>query len=255
MRYRFRGLRRSSGSAVEGHVHATCEEAAYNILADNGIVTEALTYDPEAPGFETDRADAPHLAQAVDSAVDASGKQVAFDELAQRYKGKHVWVLDRDKIRRRVMQVVDQAILQGQDESESSEQTRERIAHVIEDMFQDNRNISTDASTNSNAAMDVQLARLEGVVHEMEKTVRFLMQAIRSGGVSGGGRGRRTVITQRSHDPEQDKVLLEIFETNLKLQRGEDPSTEQAADGQASDKSEPAQAQSDKDLVSAGEST
>ena len=228
MRYRFQGLRRSSGSAVEGHVHAEGDEAAYDILAYNGIVTGELVPDPEPPGFKTDWSDTPELAQAVDRAVDASGRRVAFDELAQRYKGKRVWVLDRDKIRRRVIQVVDQAILQSQDESESGEQTRDRIANVIEEMFQDNQNISTDTSTNSNTAMDVQLDRLEGVVLEMEKTVIFLKQAIRSGGISGGGRGRRTIISQRGHDPEQDKVLLEIFETNLKLQRGEDPIVEDA---------------------------
>jgi hypothetical protein len=46
VRYRFRGLIRDTGKPVEGHVEADNEEFAFHLLANNGIVTEALRPDP-----------------------------------------------------------------------------------------------------------------------------------------------------------------------------------------------------------------
>ena len=47
MRYRFRGLVRETGQPVEGHVEAATEEEAYNVLGENGFVTEAVRADPK----------------------------------------------------------------------------------------------------------------------------------------------------------------------------------------------------------------
>ena len=50
---------------------------------------------------------------ALDGALDGASSQVDFDALTDRYKGKKVWVIDRDKIRRNVARVADQAIAQS----------------------------------------------------------------------------------------------------------------------------------------------
>src|SRR5687768_7867963 len=153
VRYRFKGFVRETGKPVEGHVQAAQEGEAYDILAENGIVTESMRPDPrpsdvypnELLPHQTAAAAAP-LAEAIDSALDTSSSQVPFDSLAQHYKGKNVWVIDREKIRRYVAQVVDQTLQASMAESSASDETRKTVAEAIEKLFKDNRNITSPAS-------------------------------------------------------------------------------------------------------------
>src|SRR4051812_38558472 len=149
---------RTNGRVVEGHVECPTPEEAYAALSDNGIVTESLRPDPRPegqprpdPGADDDGPQ-PGFRQAIDSALDSASHQVSFDSLTEQYRGKKVWVLDRDKIRKRVAQVVDQVLSEAQQKSESDIKTRELVAEAIKGMFADNRNIASERSAESVAA-------------------------------------------------------------------------------------------------------
>lgn len=233
MRYRFRGLLRETGKAVEGHVEAPTVDQAYDLMADNGIVCEAMREDPRLGDF-TSPAGAPaggapqgqpggapdEFASAIDSALDTSSTQVNVDDLWRRYRGQKVRVIDRDKIRQRVMNVVTKALQQSMSGQDDRSQTLERVQEALGKMFGDNKNLTSELSPQQ-VAMEDQINRLNGVVMTMEKSMAQLTMAMRRGGGFGGDGGSTTrgQMIKAVKDPKNDKVLLEIFETNLKLQR------------------------------------
>ena len=147
---------RTNGRVVEGHVECPTPEEAYAALSDNGIVTESLRADPkpDRPSDQDGGDDGPQpgFREAIDSALDSASHQVSFDSLTDQYRGKKVWVLDRDKIRKRVALVVDQVLAEAQRKSESDIKTREMVAEAIKGMFADNRNIASERSAESIAA-------------------------------------------------------------------------------------------------------
>ena len=153
MRYLFRGLVRETGRPVEGHVEAAGDDEAFNALSQNGVVTESLVADPKPLDLNDELPQAPQFASALDSAFDSSSSQVDFDALSERYTGKKVWVIDRDKIRRRVAQVVDAALALSHLHDEGAHQTRERVNSAIQAMFNDNRNLATERNAESIAGV------------------------------------------------------------------------------------------------------
>ncbi len=240
MRYRFRGMIRETGKPVEGHVEADTEEGAFSALGDNGIVTESLVPDPRpqpgggllGPGPQSQYADA------LDSALDSASTQIPFDALTDRYRGKSVWVNDRDKIRRRVAQVVDAAIASSLKDSVNETETRERVAQAIEGLFRDNRNLTSQANqvaqqsaasalpaptataAVSTPQLEKQIDRLasfitraEGVLASMSAAIRNM--SLRGGGGGGGYAPRRA--SRAEERGEQNSVLAEIFKANVDL--------------------------------------
>jgi hypothetical protein len=153
VRYLFRGLVRDTGRPVEGHVEAGTDEDAFNALSQNGVVTESLSADPKPLNLNDELPSAPQFADALESAFDSSSSQVDFDGLTKQYQGKKVWVIDRDKIRRRVAQVVDAALALSHLHDEGAHQTRERVNSAIQAMFNDNRNLATERSADSIAGV------------------------------------------------------------------------------------------------------
>ncbi len=234
MRYRFRGLLRETGKAVEGHVEAPTVDQAYDLMADNGIVCEAMREDPRLGDF-TSPSGTPaassgqpgggatdEFTNAIDSALDTSSTQVNVDDLWRRYRGQKVRVIDRDKIRQRVMNVVTKALQQSVSGKDDRDQTLERVEQALGKMFGDNKNLTSELSPQQ-VAMEDQINRLNNVVLSMEKSMAQLTMAMRRGGGWGMGDGGSTTrgqMIKAVKDPKNDKVLLEIFETNLKLQRG-----------------------------------
>ncbi len=215
MRYRFAGLRRDSGQPVMGHVEAETEDSAYDILGNNGIVVEGLAPDPE----RTDDSQQPSLASAIDHALEASSHSIPFDSLQGKFAGKRVWVIDRDKIKARVLQTVDQVIRQSRLQTEDDTTTRDRLTEALERLFGDNRNLTSPVSA-SQEALEVQLNRLAGVVHQLEHAVGAMHAATRwSGGGFAGGRAAGAAHRPRRSDSANDDVLREIFQTNVELQR------------------------------------
>lgn len=153
MRYLFRGLIRDTGGPVEGHVEAASEEDAYEALSENGVVTESLIPDPKPLNLNEELPASPEFADALESAFDSSSSQVDFDALSERYQGKKVWVIDRDKIRRRVAQVVDAALALAQQHGEGSGKARERVQNAIQGLFNDTRNLATQRNADSLAGV------------------------------------------------------------------------------------------------------
>ena len=153
MRYLFRGVIKENGSPVEGHVEAATEEAGYNALSQNGVMTESLIPDPKPLNLSEELPQAPQFADALESAFDSSSSQVDFDALTQRYTGKKVWVIDRDKIRRRVAQVVDAALALAAQHAETPDKARARVQNAITAMFNDTRNLATERNADSIAGV------------------------------------------------------------------------------------------------------
>src|SRR5206468_11842249 len=181
-------------------------------LSEHGIVTESLREDPEPLNMS---GQSQPLSSAIDSALDTAASQVPFDEVAKRYTGKNVWVLDRDKIRKRVAQVVDQAIRDslgdsGQFGALNVQDLRKQVADAIGGLFKDNRNLTSQVS-NTSIHLEHQVKRIEMMVHRAESVLAQMTVAIsRMGSFGGGGGGpiRREIATVRN---EQNAVLLEIF--------------------------------------------
>ena len=226
MRYRFKGIVRTTGQTVEGHAHGDTPDVALQALSDHGIVTESLREDPEPLNMAQT---AQPLSSAIDSALDTAASQVPFDRIADRYKGKNVWVLDRDKIRTRVAQVVDQAISQatngmsmmGAAAPLDVNQLRATVNEAIGGLFKDNRNLTSPASGDGNRNLEHVVKRLEAMVQRQESLLAQMTIAIGrigSGGGGGGGWGPRRFGGQSAGGGgEQNAVLLEIFKENLKL--------------------------------------
>lgn len=236
MRYFYRGLLRESGRTVEGHVEANNPDHAYNVLSSNGVITETLAPDPKPLqlGPETSLPTSPQYADAIDSALDSASSQVDFDSLVDRYKGKRVWVIDRDKIRVRVAQVVDAALTESHHNLENTVQMRARVATAIHGLFADTRNIATERSLAEvqaerarqggsvggavpTPALEQQIGRLTKLVDQAESVLAAMSLAARSGG-GGSGRPRRYTVDQ-GFTEEQNSVLLEVFKSNLELAR------------------------------------
>jgi hypothetical protein len=226
VRYLFRGLIRETGRPVEGHVEAVNPDEALKALSDNAIVTESLVPDPKPLNLNEEFPDQPELASALESAFDSSSSQIDFDDLADRYRGKKVWVIDRDKIKRRVCQVVDQTLAQSLAQGEDAAQSRQRVQAAIKGMFDDNRNIATERNADSIAGapafgpnggyappsqmaparalappaaspmaaltgggLEEAINRLVGVVSQAEKVMASMAMAARNFGRGGGGGG------------------------------------------------------------------
>jgi hypothetical protein len=242
VRFFFRGLLRDDGKPVEGHVEAADTDSAYNVLSANGIVTESLRDDPKPLNVSPTVPAIPQFADALESALDSSSCQVPFDDLTERYRGKKVWVIDRDKIRQRVAQVVDTTLASSEANSESGQTARERVADAISGLFHDNRNIASEHTAESVAKMQAmmkaasganglatmndksladQIGRLTGVVEQAEGLIAAMSAALRN--IETGAVPRRQVVMPSVPSVlggEQKEVLREIFMSNLELRRG-----------------------------------
>jgi hypothetical protein len=222
VRYRFKGIVRTTGRSVEGHAHGDTPEEALNALSEHGITTESLREEPEAP---VGNVPATPLHSALESALDTASQQIAFDALADKYKGKSVWVLDRDKIRSRVAQVVDAALSDAMSDSKVGMKgmsgVREQVAEAISGLFKDNRNLTSQVSSTSNQ-LEGQVKRIESMVKRAESVLAQMTLAISkmgsmSFGGGGGGVGPRRFGSATAQGNEQNSVLMEIFKENLRL--------------------------------------
>lgn len=232
MRFRFRGLYRDTGKPVEGHVEAAGTDAAYQVLSDNGIVTETLHEAPHSQNVSPTAIE--DFAEALDDALDSSSSQIPFDALTQRYRGKKVWVIDREKIRQRVAHVVDSTLAASEADAGAGASVRDQVAKAIDDLFHDTRNIASHHDTDtiaklrtmlggakrdaSGSELSQQIGKLTDVVQQAEGLIAEMQAALRSVD-SGGAPRRRLVAPSMSLGPEQNEVLREIFQSNLELRR------------------------------------
>ena len=213
MRYLFHGLDQDTGDPVSGRIIAPNEDVASSVLDDQGIVEVSLRPETRPPADGAATAGAPLFSTELENALADAGLRISFDQLAHWYKGRSVWVLDRDKVRKRVMQLVDEAI--GHDDD--CRDARSRITRVLDELFEDRLNRNSEAPVQTPVEpMDLaaRVSRLTGVVAKIE-------QAMASMSVSAqrGRRGvqRRTTPGPEARDMTCDEVLLEVFESNLEL--------------------------------------
>ena len=178
--------------------------------------------------------DRPEIAQQIEDALRQGSRQIRFDTIEKHFRGKRVWVLDREKMQAGVMRVVDQAIYKSQQEAEGGLKTRQRVAAAITNLFGNKKNITSPVDSGSVAtkpaktdetkpeathdALGSQITRLASLVNRAE---RVLMQAAQSAGPGTPGRKRfvRQGLAVR-RNPQQEKVLVKILEDNLELIRG-----------------------------------
>ena len=240
-RFLFRGLDRESGKPVEGRVEACDTEAAYQVLSDHGIVTDSLRDDTRSLAVSPATSAISQFADALERALDSSSSQIAFDDLSERYRGKKIWVVDREKIRRRVAQVVDSTLAASDANLESGMTARQRVANVISGLFGDTRNIASEHNAEiiaklssmvgaatvpgaggnpakTDADLAQQIGRLSAVVEQAEGLIAAMSAALHAV-ESGGGPRRRVAVTAPSPAGEQNQVLREIFQSNLDLRR------------------------------------
>jgi hypothetical protein len=149
VRYLFSGLMRDTGTPVEGHIEAADVDVAYDMLGEHGVMASSVVPDPKPLNIHEELPDAPELADALESALDSSSSQVNFDDLMDQHRGKKVWVIDRDKIRRRVAQVVETAFHLSTVSGENHVQTQERIRTALHGLFSDNRNLASERNASS----------------------------------------------------------------------------------------------------------
>ncbi len=191
----------------------------------------------------------------LDRALAAASQAVDFDQVAQRYRGKSVWVLDRDKIRRQVASVVDSALQRAQNDrgsfnDETGDKVRESVASALKQLFKDNQNIASQTTPEqakaaqqaqrgqapapagggagggqvvaaaSTPQLEALVGRLEGFLGKAEDVLTKLQVAARRVGSGGGAAGfapRRMSHLPRPRSEEQNSVLMEIFKSNVKL--------------------------------------
>lgn len=211
---------RETGKPVEGHVDAPTAEEAFKMMSGNDIVCESLREDPRVGNYtaQAGGADA-EVANAIESAFDVSSTQVNVDDLWKKYRGQRVRVIDRDKIKNRVMSVMTTAIKQSGTGDASQSKTLERVEEALTKMFGDQKNLTSEVNPQApQGNVNETLAMLTDAVLRMEKSIAALTMAARRGGFGGGG-GPSGKLMKQVRDPKNDKVLLEIFETNLDLQR------------------------------------
>ncbi len=211
MRYRFVALRRDTGEPLRGHVEADNQDQAFNIMGENGIVVEMLEADPEW----VDDSQQPGIVGAIENALNASSTQIPFDSLRDRFGGKDVWVIDREKIKRRVVQTVDEVVRQNQGQAATDQSTRDQITEALERLFGDNRNLTSPISEMQDA-FDVQISRLAVVVRELEHAVGAIRVAVRGAAL---GTAPRAPVHRRDRDDAVDAVLQTIFDANVALRR------------------------------------
>ncbi|MEM1013158.1 MAG: hypothetical protein AAGI46_13175 [Planctomycetota bacterium] len=211
---------------------------------DGGIVSGGRPVEqlppPVHPGSQS--------SDPIDRAFAEASQSVSFDAVAQRYKGKSVWVIDRDKIRRQVAVVVDGAIRTAtadadkkiENAEETGDQIRESVASALKELFKDNRNIASQkdaaeaekekqaqqaqvATTTavSSPQLEALTGRLEQFLGKAENVLTQLQVAARRVGSGGGGAAgfapRRISHIPKPRSDEQNSVLMEIFKSNLKL--------------------------------------
>ena len=216
VRYLFRGLRRQTGEPVEGRVTALTQDVALDILRDHGIVADSLTPEPAADGDAAATVTEPRFAHALERALDDAGFSVSFDLETGRYQGKSMCLLDQDKIRKRVMELVDDAAGDNLGDDENRLEARRHIAQLLETLLQKRRNLSPERSPRSQA-LEGQVNHITQALGRIERVMASMSLAVRR---AGPGPPRRTVPGQTARDKTHDEVLSEVFQSNLELKRG-----------------------------------
>lgn len=204
VQYLFRGLRRETGEPVEGRITAPSEDVAHNVLGELGIVVVSLQPEPVTRADRAAAAGALLFDPALEAALDEAGLRIRFDQLARRYEGRSVWVLDRERISARVMQLVNEAI--GHDAGRY--RTQHHIAQMLETMF-DKPHVPGAEQAAGSVALVGEVGRLAAAVGKIQRTMASMSVTAR--------REPRFAARPAASDRTRDEVLAEVFRSNLEL--------------------------------------
>jgi len=221
-------LRQQTGEPVEGRVTAPTEEVAHDVLRADGIVADSLQPEPAADEDAAATVTESRFAHALERALDDAGFCVNFDLVTGRYQGKSVCLLDQDKIRKRVMELVDEAAADNLGDDENRLDARRHIAQLLEQVLQNRRDPDSGRSPQSQA-LESQVSHIAQALGRIERGMASMSLAVER---PGRGQPRRTVPGQTARDKTQEEVLIEVFQSNLELLRGlEEPASPAAAGG------------------------
>ncbi len=206
MQYLFRGLRRGTGEAVAGRVSALGEEGARKVLGQHGIAVIAVRLESDMPG---DRTGAP-FDEALEGALKEAGVRIRFDQLPRWQEGGSIWVLDRDRVRNRVMKLVIEAI----SHDAGRRHHLPRIEQLLETLFEAAQGAGSQPPADSRAITE-EVDRLAAAMAKMEKAMALMSAA------AARGEPRRALPQRpaRARNRTRDDVLTEIFASNLELMR------------------------------------
>lgn len=179
----------------------------------------------------------PEFSQEIENALREGGRQIRFDDIEKRYRGKRVWVLDRLKIQENVMKVVDAAVAKSLQHAEGGVATRARVAQALARLFGDNRSLTSEvdpaqlasrraptpqaapaAGGATNEDLQRQIERLEDVIGRAEQMISKMSTAMARGGWlprSAHGLRPRPGPFEAAHR----QALEEIFKSNLELRK------------------------------------
>ncbi len=205
MYFLFRGLRRGSGEPVIGRLFALNEETVHEVLESHAIIAD--TVGPEETGGL--------FPPTLEASLDEAGMRITFNQMAKVHEGHGVWILDRARIRGRVMQLAREALGGAEDR----QPTRRRIEQLLEDLYDERRPPAavTGAGEVRFANADEVRAEMRRLMASINKLERELI-SIRSR-PSADREPRRSETKRSNRDRTQDEVLREIFEHNLELMK------------------------------------
>ena len=204
MYYLFRGQRRGSGEPVIGRLFALNDDTAHELLEAHAI--SADTVGPE----ETCGLFPPTL----EAAIAEAGLRITFNQVAHVHEGHGVLIVDRTKIRKRVMQLVHEALGDAEDR-----QPARRIEQLLDTLFGDRRpgTAAAGAGEGRFANADEVRAEMRRLMAAINKLERELI-SMRSR-PSADREPRHSGTKKRPGDRTRDEVLREIFEHNLELMK------------------------------------
>ncbi|MHC4218053.1 MAG: hypothetical protein ACYSU7_06305 [Planctomycetota bacterium] len=170
----------------------------------------------------------PRFAEALERALEDAGFCVSLDPVTGRYQGKSVGLLDQDRIRQRVMELVNDAAADTLHDDENRPHARHYIAQLLEKLLLNRRNLDSERSPRS-AALEAQVNHITQALVRIERQMGSMSSEVRR---AGRGQPGRTAPGPTARDKTHDEVLLEVFESNLELMRGlEEPVSLPAAGG------------------------
>jgi hypothetical protein len=175
----------------------------HKVLEAHAIVVDAVGPE-EAIGL---------FPPALQAALDEAGLRVKFDQMAKVMEGHGVWILEREKIRGRVMKMAGEAL----GDAEERQPELRRIEDLLESFYGDRRHgpdVTGEGEGRFADADEVQaeVRRIRAAIRKLEHE----LISIRTRPPAGYG-SRRPAPKRGPRDRTQDEVLREIFQHNLEL--------------------------------------
>lgn len=203
--YLFRGLRRRSGEPVIGRLFALNEEAVHEVLEAHAIIAD--TVGPEEDGGL--------FPPTLEAALDEAGLRITFNQMAKVHEGHGVWILEKEKIHGRVMQLARETLGDVEDRQPARRRIEELLETLYSDMCPSTAAAGVDVGRFANAdEVRTEMRRLMASINKLERELISIKSR-----PAVDREPRRSDTKRAPRDRTQDEVLREIFEHNLELMK------------------------------------